>query len=229
VAWIIIFGVNGMLRGVVFDMDGVLIDSHPAHRAAWKAFLEDLGTTVADSELEIILDGGKREEILKHFLGDLSPQQILEYGKRKDEILRNRRTKVEPMPGVLEFLDQLRRSGIRVALATSAGKHRTLHTLEELRIAHYFEVVVTGDDVAAGKPDPAVYRLAASYLQELPEHLLAVEDAVSGVMAARSAGLRCAAIAHNGRADSLRKAGASPIVEDFRSLSATELPALFAE
>jgi HAD superfamily hydrolase (TIGR01509 family) len=216
-----------MLRGVVFDMDGVVIDSHPAHRAAWKAFLEALGTTVADSELDIILDGGKREEILKHFLGDLTPQQILDYGKRKDEILRNRCTKLEPMPGVIEFLDQLCSSGIRVALATSAGKHRTLGTLEELRIAHYFETVVTGDDVAAGKPDPAVYRLAASRMQEPPERLLAVEDAVSGVKAARSAGFRCAAIAHNGRADSLRKAGANPIVEDFRSLSLTKLQALF--
>jgi HAD superfamily hydrolase (TIGR01509 family) len=216
-----------MLRGVVFDMDGVVIDSHPAHRAAWKAFLEALGTTVADSELDIILDGGKREEILKHFLGDLSPQQILDYGKRKDEILRDRCTKLEPMPGVVEFLNQLRTSGIRVALATSASKHRTLHTLEELRVAHYFETVVTGDDVAAGKPDPAVYRLAASRMQERPERLLAVEDAVSGVKAARSAGFRCAAIAHNGRTDSLRKAGANPIVEDFCSFSLTELQALF--
>jgi HAD superfamily hydrolase (TIGR01509 family) len=218
-----------MLHGVVFDMDGVVIDSHPAHREAWKAFLADLGTTVADSELDIILDGGKREEILQHFLGDLSRQQILDYGKRKDEILRNRRTKLEPMPGVVEFLDQLCISGIRVALATSASKHRTLHTLEELRIAHFFETVVTGDDVAAGKPDPAVYHLAASRMQELPERLLAVEDAVSGVKAARSAGLRCAAIAHNGRADALQKAGANPIVEDFRSLSLRELQALFDE
>jgi HAD superfamily hydrolase (TIGR01509 family) len=183
---------------------------------------------VADSELDVILDGGKREEILKHFLGDLSPQQILDYGQRKDEILRNRSAKLEAMPGVVEFLDQLRISGIRIALATSAGKHRTLHTLEELGIARYFETVVTGDDVAAGKPDPTVYRLAASQMQELPECLLAVEDAVSGVKAARSAGFRCSAIAHNGRADSLRKAGANPIVEDFRSLSLTELQALFA-
>lgn len=216
-----------MLRGVVFDMDGVVIDSHPAHRAAWKAFLETLGKTVGSSELDVILDGGKREEILRHFLGELSSDQVLEYGKRKDEILRMHTTKLEPMAGVVDFLDQLFNSGIRVALATSGAKHRTLYTLNELRIAHYFETVVTGDDVSAGKPDPAIYRLAAERMQEHPENLMAIEDAVSGVKAARSAGLRCAAIAHNGRADLLRRAGAHPITEDFRSLSLSQLETCF--
>lgn len=216
-----------MLRGVVFDMDGVVIDSHPAHRAAWKAFLGAVGKPVLDSDLDIILDGGKREEILKHFLGDLSPQQIEQYGSLKDEILRNRTTRLEPITGVIEFLNELCNSSVRVALATSASRQRTLDTLNELQLTHYFEAIVTGDDVAAGKPDPFIYQLAASRMQELPEHLLAVEDAVSGVKAARSAGLRCAAIANNGRAHSLRAAGANPIVADFRSLSITEIRALF--
>lgn len=218
-----------MLRGVIFDMDGVVIDSHPEHRAAWRAFLQALGRPVSESELDIVLDGGKREEILRHFLGDLSSQQIVEYGKRKDEILRDRRTRLEPMAGLVEFLDQLCNGRIRIALATSAGKLRTLQTLRELRLARYFETVVTGDDVTTGKPDPAIYRLAAARLEERPECLLAVEDAVSGVKAARSAGLRCAAIAHNGRADSLRQAGANPIVEDFRFLSLLQLERCFQE
>jgi len=216
-----------MLRGVVFDMDGVVIDSHPAHRAAWKAFLDALGKTVSDRELEIILDGGKREEILRHFLGNLSHEQIVEYGKRKDEILRNHGTLLEPMIGVVKFLDQLEGGGVRVALATSAGKHRVFRTLDELGLARHFEIVVTGDDVPAGKPDPAIYLLAAERMKERPDDLLAVEDAVSGVKAARSAGMRCLGIAHNGRADALRLAGANPIIEDFRSLSFSQVRALF--
>ena len=119
-------------------------------------------------------------------------------------------------------------SGVRLALATSATKPRVLHTLEELGLAHYFETVVTGDDVAVGKPDPAIYRLAAARMNEYPGDLLAVEDAVSGVKAARSAGLRCMGLAHNGRADSLRRAGANPVIEDFRALSFAQLQALFA-
>ena len=217
-----------MLRGVVFDMDGVVINSHPMHRAAWRTFLQALGRTTTDAELDVILDGGKREEILKHFLGELTPEQIIEYGKRKDEILRNHGSPPEPMTGIIELLEDLHAAGIRLALATSATRHRVARTLQELNLAHYFQTVVTGDDVEMGKPDPAIYMAAALRMGEMPEHLLAVEDAVSGVRSARLAGLRCAAIAHNGRAESLRRAGADPIVEDFRSLSVTKLRNLFS-
>lgn len=216
-----------MLRGVVFDMDGVVIDSHPAHRAAWKSFLEGVGRTTSDSELDIILDGGKREEILQYFLGELDSKQIAEYGKRKDQILQAHSNTLEPMAGVVEFLNHLSNSGVRIALATCATRHRVCGTLEELGLAHYFDTIVTGDEVTAGKPDPAIYRLAAARLQESPDNLLAVEDAVSGVRAARAAGMRCVGVAHNGRSDLLRLAGAHPVIEDFRALSFTQLEAYF--
>lgn len=217
-----------MLRGVVFDMDGVVIDSHPAHRAAWREFLQGVGRTTSDAELDIIFDGGKREEILKYFLGELDSRQIAEYGKRKDEILRIHGSKLQLIAGVVEFLDHLLHSGVRIALATSGSRGRVWGTLRELELGHYFEIIVTGDDVKAGKPDPAIYRLAASRMQESPNHLLAVEDAVSGVRAARLAGMRCLGIAHNGRAELLRSAGANPIVNDFRSLSLAHLEACFS-
>ena len=216
-----------MLRGVVFDMDGVVIDSHPVHRAAWQEFLGGLGRITSETELDIILDGGKREEILKHFLGELDPTQIAEYGRRKDELLRNHARKLEPMTGVVEFLEHLMRCDVRMALATCASRRRVCGTLQELKLTHYFETIVTGDEVVAGKPDPAIYKLAAARMQEKPEHLLAVEDAVSGVRSARLAGMRCLGIAHNGRADLLRAAGANPIVDDFRSLSFAQLQACF--
>lgn len=216
-----------MLRGVVFDMDGVVIDSHPAHRAAWKSFLEGVGRTTSDAELDFILDGRKREEILEYFLGKLDSEQIAEYGHRKDALLRNHGSSLRPMTGVVEFLNHLLNSGVRMALATSAGRRRACGTLEELGLAHYFETIVTGDEVTAGKPDPAIYRLVATRMQEAPDHLLAVEDAVSGVKAARSAGMPCLGVAHNGRAGLLRLAGANPIIEDFRSLSFAQLEACF--
>ena len=216
-----------MLRGVIFDMDGVVIDSHPAHRAAWKSFLESVGRSTTDKELDFILDGRKREEILEYFLGKLDSDQIAEYGHRKDELLRSRGNRLEPMSGVVQFLDHLSDSGVRMALATSAGRHRAFGTLEELGLSHYFETIVSGDEVAAGKPDPAIYRLAAARMQEAPDHLLAVEDAVSGVKAARGAGMRCVGVAHNGRADLLRLAGANPIIEDFRTLSLKKLEDCF--
>jgi HAD superfamily hydrolase (TIGR01509 family) len=207
-------------------MDGVIIDSHPAHRAAWKSFLESVGHETSDSELDFILDGGRREEILTHFLGELPPARIKEYGKRKDELLRKHGRAIQPMPGIIDLLDQLSREGIPTAVTTSAGRRRALGTLEELGIGHYFRTIVTGDDVVAGKPDPAIYCLAAERMRESPDDLLAIEDGVSGVKAARAAGMRCLGVGHSRRASLLQAAGADPVIPDLRLVSVADLKAL---
>ena len=216
-----------LLRGIVFDMDGVVIDSHPAHRRAWQNFLRATGREVTDTELDFVLDGRKRDEILCYFLGELKPLQIAQYGALKDEMLQQLSEGLRLLPGIVEFLNSLSHAGIRIALATSAGRRRTCGTLEELGLAPYFEAIVTGDEVGKGKPDPAIYRLVAERLDETPESLLVVEDAVSGVKSARAAGMRCLGVASPQRADALRDAGADPIISDFRSLSLVRLQASF--
>jgi len=208
-------------------MDGVIINSHPAHRLAWKAFLGSLGRETCDEELDFILEGCKRAQILKHFLGELAPEQIAEYGNRKDELLQKNADAVQPMPGIVEFIGHLSKAGIPRAVATSASRRRALGTLEELGLAHCFATIVTGDDVAAGKPDPAIYQVAAERMKQSPEHLLAVEDAASGVKSARAAGMRCLGVADARRAPLLRAAGADPVISDFRSFSFCQLQAYF--
>jgi HAD superfamily hydrolase (TIGR01509 family) len=216
-----------MLRGIVFDMDGVIIDSHPAHRLAWKGFLDSVGRETREEELDFILEGCKRAEILRHFLGELAPEQITEYGNRKDKLLQEHVDAIQPMPGVVELLSHLSQAGIPRAVATSASRRRAYGTLEELGLVSYFQAIVTGDDVAEGKPDPAIYRIAVQRLQQSPEHLLAVEDAASGVKSARGAGMRCLGIAPARRAPLLREAGADLVIPDFRSFSFCELEAYF--
>jgi HAD superfamily hydrolase (TIGR01509 family) len=215
-----------MLRGMIFDLDGVIIDSHPLHRQAWRKFLNGVGHAVEETELEFILDGRKRDEILRHFLGELTPAQIAAYGAQKDKILRELRAEMQPFPGIVDFLEVIWQAGIRIALATSASSKRAHGTLEKLGLADYFEAIVTGDDVAASKPDPTIYRLIAKRLNEPPGNLLAFEDAVSGVRSATAAGIRCVGIAsarQSEHAESLRTAGANPVVSDFYSLTLTAL------
>jgi beta-phosphoglucomutase len=211
------------IRGVVFDMDGVIVDSHPSHRTAWKQFLQSIGRPRTDSEIDFILDGRKREEILRHFLGELSPEEIRDYGNRKDQMLRELGSQSQPIDGAIEFLVELRQAGVAMGLATSAARNRVEATLSELGIKDYFDAIVTGDDVPIGKPDPSIYRLAAARLQESPMQLLAFEDAVSGVQAAVSAGLRCVGVASGPRVEQLRAAGAELVISDFNSLSMSDL------
>jgi len=218
-----------MLRGIVFDMDGVIINSHPAHRKAWQEFLGTLGRSVSETDLDFILEGRKRQDILRHFLGEISTLELREYGKRKDEFFQKIAEEVAPVSGLVEFLQDLEQCGMPAGVATSASEHRTRFTLERLDLARYFQVVVTGDEVAEGKPNPAIYQLAARRLNLRAEHLLALEDAPRGVEAAVGAGMRCVGVAVAHKAESLRQAGADHVIADFVGVSVQNLEEVLAK
>ncbi len=207
------------IQGVVFDMDGVLIDSHPAHRASWREFLHSVGKDVPEAQLDFILDGHTREEILRHFLGGLSAAELMAYGNRKDEFFRILEHGIEPVQGVIAFVERLSSSDVACAIATSASEIRTFATIERLGIAEHFAAVVTASDVTAGKPDPLVYQLACERLDLSPQTAIAFDDAPSGVQSARSAGMRCIGVSSNGLQQQLLRAGAEQVVPNFLGLT----------
>jgi len=213
----------GPLRGVIFDMDGVLVDSHAVHRRAWRVFFRTLGREVPDSELDFILDGRKRGEILRHFLGKCPESELEELGRRKDCIFRQMQLEVNPVPGVVSMVGELHRRGVALALATSASRSRARSTLVDLGLLNCFQVVVTGEEVLLGKPDPSIYRLACNRIEIEPRRLLAVEDAISGIRAAAGAGLRCLGVASHETPENLAAEGAIHVVHDFESVSMPDL------
>lgn len=210
-------------RAVVFDMDGVLIDSHPAHRAAWREFLHSQNIDFSEADLNFILEGRTRSEILRHFLGELSEAEIAEYGRRKDEIFRGIEAEIQPFAGVLPFLRQLEHFGVAKAVATSASEIRTASTIERMGLGGYFDAVVTAADVVAGKPHPHVYQLACERMKVLPGNALAFDDAPSGVQSARSAGLRCIGVSNNGLSRALLDAGAERVIPSFAEFGLDEI------
>jgi HAD superfamily hydrolase (TIGR01509 family) len=206
-------------QAAVFDMDGVLIDSHPTHHAAWHEFFRSLGRSLSYDELSFILDGRTRAEILRHFLGNLPDAELDYYGRRKDEIFRTMELAISPVRGVIDFLGRLRQTGIASAVATSASEIRTLSTIERLGLSDHFQAVVTASDVTAGKPDPRVYRLACERLGIPPENCLAFDDAPAGVESARRAGMRCVGIASDGLGLRLLAVGAERVIPDFSAFT----------
>ena len=199
----------------VFDMDGVLIDSHAVHRRAWDEFLRCEGIRASDSDLAVILEGRTRTEILRHFLGEIDDRELQSHGRRKDEIFRSLEHDIEAVPGVLAFLNRLRQAGAALAIATSASEIRTVSTIERLGLGGCFEAVVTASDVLQGKPDPAVYRVACARLGVDPSEAFAFDDAPAGVMAARGAGMRCIGITGDGTQERLLAAGAERVFASF--------------
>ena len=218
-----------MLRAVIFDLDGVIVDSHPAHKRAWKMFLTALRRPATEAELEVVVEGNKRADILRHFLGDLADEQLAFYGGLKDCLFRHCGVALKTIRGFDQFLQQAEHAKILCAVASSAGRMRVEDTLLQLKLRHRFPAVVAGDDVARGKPDPAIFRLAADRLRLRPDDVLVCEDAVNGVRAAKAAGMRCLALAAKGRADLLRKAGADRVVADFSSVRLHQLQVLFPQ
>jgi beta-phosphoglucomutase len=218
-----------VFRGVVFDFDGVIVDSHPVHVCAWKKFLDSVGRTVSDEQLQFVLDGRKRDDILRHFMGELDTAQIVEYGHRKEQFFRDEAASVRTIEGVLGFLDRLKYEQLALAIASSGSRSRVDFLLDMLDMKKFFQVVITGDEVEQGKPHPAVFLAAARHLGIDPPELMAFEDAASGVRAARSAGMMCVGIAQSDRAAILVDAGANYVVPDFQSLSYSKLQQMFVE
>jgi len=218
-----------MLKGIIFDLDGVIVDSHAAHRQAWRQVLASLGHEVSEAELEFVVEGHKRDEILQHFLGDLDAEEVQRLGKVKDEFYRRAAHEVKLIPGVAEFISAAQAAGLGLAVATSAGRKRAEETLRDFGLIGNLGAVITGDEVQAGKPDPAVFERAAEGLGLAAEYLLVCEDAVAGVQAAKSAGMRCLGIAAGGRRVLLREVGADWVVQDFTKMSVDEVQKLFLD
>ncbi|HLK04723.1 MAG TPA: HAD family phosphatase [Candidatus Acidoferrum sp.] len=217
-----------MLKAVIFDLDGVVADSHPIHEAAWKTLFTEAGLSRETINVDFLYAGHPRREILKHYLGSLSDAELQRWGRRKDELYELAALQLQAKPGIPRVLAQLKAAGIACALATSAGRRRSLESLELLGLNEYFPVVITGDDVHKPKPAPDIFLLAAEKLNVQPENCVVVEDSVAGVRAAVAAGMKCAGFTSPERADELRRAGADDVISDFSEDAVRYFGALLA-
>jgi beta-phosphoglucomutase len=217
-----------LLAGIIFDFDGVIVDSHPIHMQAWKALFAAMGKLVGDEELSFVTEGAKREEILRCFLGDLTPGQIELYGAEKERLYQARASEVKLVCGVTEFLEQVDAAEVPIAVATSGSRNRVERTLDAFGLLNSFHAIVTAEEVERGKPDPALFRLAAQRLDIAADRILVCEDAVAGVAAAKAAGMKCMAVAANDRRKLLQEAGADLVIEDFTQTGLDDVRRLFA-
>jgi beta-phosphoglucomutase len=216
-----------MALGMIFDLDGVLFDSHPVHRRAWREFLRGLGRIVSDEELDFILDGAKREEILRHFLGPLTREQTASYVARKESIFRSEEENLRTVDGLEEFLGIVEGAAIPKLVATSASKARANRMLHKHGLADRFTAIITGDDVPSGKSNPAIFLRSAKVLQVEPNEVLVFEDAIPAVRGATSIGMQCIGIAAaDPRRSQLHDAGAALVVPDFTKLGLRDVVCL---
>ncbi len=200
-----------MPLGVIFDMDGVLVDSEPFICKAAIMMFAEKGLTVSPDDFLPFVGAGE-----DRYLGGVAekynfPIDIKEDKRRTYQIyLQIIKGNLKSLPGAIPFLEGCRLSGKKVALATSADYVKMEGTLREVGLAlNLFDAVVTGEDVRHKKPHPEIFLVAAERLGLKPEECLVVEDAVNGVLAARKSGARCLALATSFSKEELFGAGAN--------------------
>lgn len=210
----------GSVRAILFDMDGVLIDSEPIHEKAIVALSSELGETLADHAI-INSFKGAPEKFMAARLMEIYPAQpstAEELIRRKVDLYAKLFHHVTLIPGAREFVEKSHAAGLRLGLTTSASRSTQELTFETFGFAPYFEAIVTGEDIINGKPDPEPYLTTAHRLGIGPEDCTVIEDSINGVRSGHAAGCAVIAITTTFPRKALLEAGADHVIDSFSEL-----------
>ncbi len=181
-----------MAKGVIFDMDGVIIDSEPINQRAVDVVLERYGKRLTDEQNQHLIGLGDKpffEEVIRMF-GLQTTWQALAVSWHEAIIHLMQKEGIAAIDGVREVIRSLHQKKYRLAVASSGSRGRIGFILKTLDLQQYFSSVVTADDVKLAKPDPEIYLTAAASLNLAPQDCVAIEDSDRGVEAARRAGMK---------------------------------------
>lgn len=182
-------------KAVIFDMDGVLVDSYQPHYESWVISCNELGLHI-DEEIYTRLFG-QTFEVFAHELGGgkLSREQIDKWYWDKEALYREIiKDNFPANVGASDLLAELAASGFELAIGSSGPRENVACVIDEMVNAHLFKATVNGDEVSRGKPDPEVFLTAAKKLEVDPAYCVVVEDSIHGLQAAVSAGMKCVGI-----------------------------------
>lgn len=179
----------------LFDMDGVLIDSNPFHKISLKQFCKKYGHDLSEEQLREKIYGRTNRDWITNLFGTLSEEQLRAYADEKEKLFRELyATSIAPLKGLIPFLDQLNKDGIKRAIGTSAPRANVDFTLGSTGMSAYFETILDESFVSKGKPDPEIYLKAAASLGFEPANCIVFEDSLSGVAAGKAAGCKVVGI-----------------------------------
>lgn len=204
-----------MIKGVIFDMDGVVVDNHRYHFKAWMAFAEKYQFTLNEIIYRDEFNGKTNADLFQKIFGKLTPEKLKEYSDEKEEMYQKLYfPEMRAHTGLIDFLDYLKKKKIKIGLGTSAPTGNVDFTLDGLRLRHFFDVIVDGPQVKKGKPDPEVYNLCALKLGLETKNCVVFEDALAGLESAERAGCLKVGVATSHKAHEL-KSKADLILHDF--------------
>jgi len=182
---------------VIFDMDGVLVDTNPFHVQKWAALLTEHGIAFDRAALPKQVLGPGNDLTLLHFFGErLTADDRLRLSEELEAGFRTAfAPHAKPFAGVERLIAECHENGVRVAVASAGMSKNVFFILDALKLRQCFHVVLTADEVTHVKPHPEIYEKTAQKLGFVPAACVAIEDSFAGIEAAKGAGMKCVAVA----------------------------------
>lgn len=192
--------------GVIFDVDGVLVDSYSAHFESWRSLAAELGVQLTEARFAETF-GRTSRDIIAELFGVRDPAEARRLDDRKEFLYRESiRGRVPEMPGALEAVRSCHAAGFAVSVGSSGPPANVRLVCNEIGLAPFLMAIVTGRDVERGKPDPQVFQLAADRMHLRAADCVVIEDAPAGIEAASRAGMRSIALVSSHPSEALCKA-----------------------
>lgn len=185
-----------MIKGLIFDMDGVVVDNHQYHFRAWMEFAKKYNFELNERIYREQFNGKTNKDLFKMIFGDLSDEMIQKYADEKEQYYQKTyREHMKAHTGLIDFLEFAKKNHFKTALGTSAPTSNVDFVLDNLKLRKYFDVIVDGKDVEKGKPDPEVYLLCAGKIGLEPKFCAVFEDSLAGLESGARAGCKVIGVA----------------------------------
>lgn len=205
-----------MLAGILFDLDGTLVNTDPLHFQAWQEMLLEHGLEIDITFYQTRISGRLNPIIIQDILPHLTLEEGEKFAEHKEARFRELAPSLKPLAGLEKIIDWTKEYGLKTGLVTNAPRKNVDFMLITLELAEIFDAVfIAEEDVTEGKPDPAIYKLALERLDITPETALAFEDSPSGIRSAVGAGIRTIGISSTHDPEKLYDVGAFKVIPDF--------------
>mgnify|MGYP006144095013 CR=1 FL=1 len=210
-----------MIKTVIFDMDGVIVDTEPVHYFAYQQHFKHLNIKVSD-EMYATFTGNSTKNVYQKLKESFEiPDEVDGLVNHKRELFNNAFDEKEDLvllPGVETLIKDLYNGGIQLVLASSASKVTIARVFNRFKLHEYFSHIVSGEDFPKSKPHPAIFIKAAELANTPKEECIIIEDSTNGIKAANAAGIYC--VGYNSEHSKLQElSGADMIITDFKELN----------
>ncbi|MGL5081227.1 MAG: HAD family hydrolase [Microcoleaceae cyanobacterium] len=207
-----------MLRAILFDLDGTLVNTDPLHFQVWQEILKAYQLEIDQPFYQAKVSGRQNPEIIVDLLPQLSETEVKQFAEHKEARFREIALNLTPLAGVLEALTWLEDRSLKTAVVTNAPRKNAEFMLTVLHLRDRFKTVVLGEEMIAGKPDPAPYQFCLEQLGIQADEAIVFEDSPAGIRSAVGAGIETVGVATTHDPKSLKAFGASRVIDDFQDV-----------